>query len=228
MRNAIPLVTALLMASFSTLVPAQQGTSRSPGHWFNRDYSQFIFYSVLEGCYADGVSNAVIDAIIPPHATGNSNDGFNRNFVYNCPLCHPAYEAMKLYRSREPFIGQKVPDPSKERDTFGGGLSSEFEERLLSPDPRIQRPALQELIQRWVAERVERLRLTDEERVALAKGMEEGRDKGAKALEALKALAAEQGITLPSTTWMDCAVCEGSFGACSTKPGAINVPAAQP
>ncbi len=202
-------------------------TSAEGDTWYKRPSSQFIFHAVLEGLYEDGVSNAVIDSIIPAKGP-DGQSGFSSSFVYACPLCHPTFEAMRLYRTRDEFMGQKNPVGVRGVDSFGKGLPKPLEDRLLSADEKIRRPALQELVQRHVSRRIERMRLTEAERDELARGIEEGRKYGEKSLKNSNEEAAKRGIKVQSATWMNCAVCEGSFGACQTKPAAISVAPSKP
>jgi len=99
------------------------------------------------------------------------------NFVYSCPLCRPAFEALRLYASRNSFYGQKVT----RYDTFGAGLDSETK-AALHGTPNKKRNAIQALISRWIAERSDLLRLDKGERAALKAAMKEMRDEGEKAL----------------------------------------------
>src|SRR5947207_11898373 len=71
-------------------------TSAARGTWAESRTSQLVFFAVLEGLYRDGVSNDDVDRIIPPGKNGK--DTFDpEHFVYACPLCHPAFEAFRLY-----------------------------------------------------------------------------------------------------------------------------------
>src|SRR5437660_7208174 len=80
--------------------------------WVQSRASQLVFFAVLEGPYRDGVSNEVVDSIIPGKGRFDPE-----HFVYACPICHPAFEAFRLYRQREDFYGLKAPV-----NTFGPGL----------------------------------------------------------------------------------------------------------
>jgi hypothetical protein len=171
--------------------------------WPDSRASQLIFFSVLEGLYRDGVSNDDVDKIIPPNKQGHPT--FDReNFVYACPLCHPAFEAFRLYRQREPFYGLKA-----RIDTFGPSLGADVSAQLHSPDPAKRREAIQGLIQHWVAERLDMMRLSDTERAEITSEMEKGRKQGMNGLK-------QPGQT--SQTRTNCPICDGSFGACKLQP----------
>jgi hypothetical protein len=171
--------------------------------WPETRASQLVFFAVLEGLYRDGVGNDDVDQIIPPGTKGEPT--FNRdNFVYACPLCHPAFEAFRLYRQREPFYGLKA-----RLDTFGPGLRGEISTQLHSPDAAQRREAIQGLVQRWVAERLEMMRLSDAERAAITSEIEKGRKQGMNGLK-------QAGQSSQSRT--NCPICDGSFGACKLQP----------
>src|SRR5262249_22021904 len=144
--GALVLVAALALTSQepqSMAMPTPSGTAvkhhDEPPPWYANAAGHMIFFAVLEGLYTDGVSNEIVDLIIPK---GQYDD----HFVYTCPLCHPAYEAFWLYRKRQHFYGLKAS-----KDTFGGGISGKVVEQLHSPERAVRLGAIQGLIQGWVA-----------------------------------------------------------------------------
>jgi len=176
--------------------------SKAPKSWTNSRASQIVFFAVLEGLYRDGVSNTDLDVIIPPGKDGKPT--FEpENFVYACPLCHPAFEAFRLYYQRDMLFGFKG-----RIDTFGPGLDPVVRGQLHSPDASIRRQAVEGLISRWVAERLELMRLTDAERKSITDEMELARKQGMGALK--KDAAGNQSRT-------NCPICDGSFGACKLR-----------
>jgi hypothetical protein len=182
------------------------GTSPSVGGrgtWLQSRASQLVFFAVLEGLYRDGVSSADVDLIIPPGKVGNGRFDLE-HFVYACPLCHPAFEAFKLYRQRGAFYGLKA-----QLDTLGEGLGQAVEVRLRGSDAGQRRQAIEELISRWVGQRLEMMRLSKEERAAITSEMEQGRKKGMGGLKQ---------ASPTSQTRTNCPICDGSFGACKA-PG---------
>lgn len=195
---------ATLTVALIITVPSAVGQvlSENISGWPDNPSSRFIFCAVLEGLYEDGVSSRVIDAIIPPTIDGERNR-YQYNFVYACPLCHPTYEAMKLYRMRAPFFGLKPGD----RDTLGPGLDRTLESELLSEDTAARRAALQRLVMGWIERRFDSLQLSDEERARLYEGIKKGRESGMQMLETLSADG------LQDQEWTECAICEGSFAA---------------
>ena len=174
------------------------GVSRSSNGnpmWYQSRAGQLVFFAVLEGLYHDGVGNEVVDLII----ARDKNSQFDpEHFVYACPICHPAFEAFRLYRHRDPIYGLKAPV-----DTFGPGLDKAVIVRLRSPDPDERRKAIEELINRWVKQRLEMMRLSEAERQAITAEMEQGRNEGMNALK---------GATQARK---NCPICDGSFGACT-------------
>ena len=178
------------------------------GDWPHARASQLIFFAVLEGLYRDGVKNDDVDLIIPPSSKEEGKPKFEpEHFVYACPLCHPAYEAFCLYRQRERIYGLKAPV-----DTFGKGLDESVRARLRSQNADERRKAIEELISRWVSQRLDLLRLTAAEREDITREMERGRKQGMGGLKN----AVPSGQTSQSRT--NCPICDGSFGACKLSP----------
>jgi hypothetical protein len=80
------------------------------------DLPRSIFLAVLEGLYTDGVSNEVVDAIL----TRDSTSDRPQPFVYACPICMPAHDALQTYRARPASYGRNI-----RVDTFHPGLPAE-------------------------------------------------------------------------------------------------------
>ena len=194
---AIVSVAALNLDSAET--PPASNARQS---WPKTRVGQLIFFAVLEGLYRDGVTNSDVDLIIPPSEHGQPT--FDKEiFVYACPLCHPAFEAFRLYRQRDRSYGVKG-----EVDTFGPGLDETIRARLGDQNADERRKAVEELISRWVSQRLEMMRCTDAEREAITREMERGRKEGMGGLKRW----VESGEVSESRT--NCAICDGSFGAC--------------
>jgi len=196
----ILLVTIVSSAILLTLVAADRpAPNRVRTSWPESRATQLVFFAVLEGLYRDGVGNQDVDQIIPPGEAGKPKFDTN-NFVYACPLCHPAFEAFRLYRQRERFYGLKSP-----LDTLGPGLEPAVSARLHSPDATERRQAIETLINRWVSQRLEMMRLSESERGAITSEMQQGRKQGMSELR-------QANQTTPTRT--NCPICDGSFGAC--------------
>ena len=194
------------MTAFALVGAENRPTNNPPRNWPESRSSQLIFFAVLEGLYRDGVPNSDVDLIIPPGKDGGAT--FTpEHFVYACPLCHPAFEALRLYRQRQEFFGLKA-----RINEFGPGLSGEIAAQVRNPDPTQRRQAVEKLISRWVSERLEMMRLTKDEREAITREIEQGRKQG---MGGLKQTAAQ----VPgSQSRTNCPICDGSFGACKLKP----------
>jgi hypothetical protein len=167
--------------------------------WYANPAGQMIFFAVLEGLYTDGVSNENVDLIIPKGRFGD-------HFVDCCPLCHPAYEAFRLYRQRSDFYGLKIA-----KNAFGPNTANaKAYEELHSGDRAVRLRAIEGLIQGWVARRFSSLKLRDAERSRVMELMEIGRKRGMEAL---------QQKNDPSWPLKGCAICDGSVEGCRLAPG---------
>ncbi|MEK7483618.1 MAG: hypothetical protein AABZ60_04705 [Planctomycetota bacterium] len=168
--------------------------------WHHKQASQMIFFAVLEGLYQDGVSNEIVDLIIPPQAN-SEYPKLEESFIYTCELCHPAYEAFRLYRSRPNFY--PLYKGATATNTFGAGLSTEILKQFQSNVPEIRRKALQDLIQKWIHQSLEKMRFSEEEKY-----------KWSQQFERMKKDAAGKGLQLPNySKWQSCPTCEGTTKA---------------
>jgi hypothetical protein len=193
---AFVLVAIAGAAAFKLCIAGTDTPIGARGTWAQSQASQLVFFAVLEGLYRDGVTNTDVDLIIPPGENGKGN--FNlEHFVYACPLCHPAYEAFRLYRHRDAFYGFKAPI-----DTLGTGLDETVKASLRSSDPNQRREAIEGLIRRWVGQRLEMMRHSKTELEQITAEIEQGRKKGLG------------GLKQPGQTRTNCPICDGIFGAC--------------
>lgn len=165
------------------------------------DLPRFIFLAVLDGLYTDGVSNDVVDAIL----TRDSVSGRPQHFVYACPICMPAHDALQTYRARPAFYGRKI-----RVDTFGPGLPAELVGRITGKDLQVRLDAINGLVESWVRRRLEAMRLDPAERDAWTWAIAQGREKGMQMLESFRAGARQDGHDLLKS----CAFCDGAAGAC--------------
>jgi hypothetical protein len=194
------LITIISSTMLLRLVGANQPpANRVRTSWPESRATQLAFFAVLEGLYRDGVGNQDVDQIIPPAEGGKPKFDTN-NFVYACPLCHPAFEAFRLYRQRELFYGLKSP-----LDTFGHGLEPAVAARLHSPDAAERRQTIETLISRWISQRLQLMRLSESEREEITSEIQQGRKQGMSELR-------QTGQTTQTRT--NCPICDGSFGAC--------------
>jgi hypothetical protein len=192
------------------------------GAWFGDAASQMVFFAVWEGLYEDGVPNEVVDLIIPRDPK-SGEPRMTEHFVYACPLCHPAFEAFRLYRSRQPFFGQKMT----KFDSFGTGLEPSLVEQLQSEQKLERLAAVQSLVERWVGHRLDSMRLTPRERQEWEQRLDALRQRGKEQLERYQATkfpsgppeSAQAALRNDSfrqlyADWKGCAVCDGSANAC--------------
>jgi hypothetical protein len=168
------------------------------------DYGHEIFFAVLEGCYVDGTDNESVDHMLAV----DERSGRPENFVWSCPICMPARDALRVYRARPEFDGRKDAI-----DTFGPGLDAETIQALASPFLDIRQSAINKRVDHWLAKRVETLRLNDFEKAEWQRAMEEMRKKG------MAMLAAYKTESRPGTyaEMKTCPFCEAANSACGNK-----------
>ena len=178
-------------------VSATGRAAEEPKFWTNDPVCHTIFYAVVEGLYADGVTNDDVDCIIRPDPKTQAS-----HFVYACPLCSVTHEAFALYRSRPKFSGLKA-----DLNTFGKGLDPTISKRLHSADRTERMIAIQELVEKWVAKRLDSMRLTAEEKTDWRLKLDALREQGMNRLK--------QGGSSQVVGWKTCAICDG----CATAGG---------
>lgn len=210
MLRALAISAALIAGSLfaSSAAPfgggeaCRQAAAQSKPRSF--DYDQELFFAVLEGLYADGVSSEAVDAILARDAAS----GRPANFVWGCPICMPAYEALRLYRARPMFESYKGL-----RDTFGPGLDPALLARMTSGPLASRQTAIKELVETWNARRIAALRLSDAEHAAWQSEMEMRRKKGMSILASLR----EEPDAGSLASMKACAFCDGANGACAKR-----------
>lgn len=178
--------------------------SVKPINWKDDPVCQMVFFAVLEGLYTDGIPAEVVDSIVPPKKTGDA--AVKTSFVIECPLCHPTFEALRLYQQRPSFA-----DDAK-RDTFGKGLDAKVVADLKSPTAMTRLQALQPLVKTWVERKLTSMRLSPEEKAEWEKKIGE-RSRQGKA-ELSNRLGKDEDYKGWSTYW-GCAACNGSVRGCS-------------
>ncbi|MEQ1850260.1 MAG: hypothetical protein ABMA01_01585 [Chthoniobacteraceae bacterium] len=170
--------------------------------------TRFIFYSVLEGLYEDGLSKEDVGQILMRR---EKETYFH--FILACPVCNPTIWVLEAYQARpDQFYGMKRPG-----STFGQGLTPELREQLYSKDPTQRLTAINSLVQTWMERRMKNLRLSADERTALTKQLELKREEGMKALERFrkKQHGENLGVEQAAPAYVDlteCAVCNGAVG----------------
>lgn len=170
--------------------------------------TRFIFYSVLEGLYEDGLSKEDVAQILMKR----EKEAYF-HFIYACPVCNPTIWALEAYQARpDGFYGLK-----EARSTFGPGLSSELHDQLYSKDATKRLTAINSLVQSWMERRMKLLRLNADEQKALTKQLELKREEGMKMLESFrkKEHGASFGVEQAAPAYVDlteCAVCNAAVG----------------
>jgi hypothetical protein len=177
------------------------------------DAHRFIFYSVLEGCFEDGLSTDDVAQIL----LRRPNESYF-HFIYSCPVCTPTIHALEVYRSRPAEFYSLKSGAS----TFGPGLTPALKKQLYSVQSEDRLAAINSLVQRWIAKRMSILVLSDEQRDQLRKAIEEKRKRGTEALKHFKAEKFERGdragkvqasFYAPAfATLEECAVCNAAVG----------------
>jgi hypothetical protein len=204
MNALTPLLAALLVLACP--LPSQAGPL--PEHSDFDSGTRFIFYSVLEGCYEDGLTNADADQILlrpDPHK------GYV-HFIYSCPVCMPTIWAVQAYRARPAtFFSLKSAASS-----FGSGLPANLEKQLFSADAHQQLIAVNLLVKNWIARRMDQMHLSAKQRADLLADLEKKRKKGMEALKSFRSGDHAQGSMsayAPGYVDLDeCAVCNGAVG----------------
>jgi hypothetical protein len=163
-----------------------------------------VMFAVLEGLYTDGVSDDDVDAILAIDPK-TKQPRFDAHFVNCCPLCHPAFDAFALYRSR-PGFSQQWKD-GRWKNNYGTGLDANLSKQLHSEKQADQLAAIQQLVDTWVRRRLDSMRLTTVERGAWSNAIEDGRKQGMQGLTNL-----QRGGGNPD--WKGCAICDGTAEAC--------------
>ena len=192
---ALACVTAFAAASST---PGGGKTCRALGATaaFTDEYYAEVYFGALEGLYADGVSNEVVDSLLVFNDAGG-----HALFVSGCLICLPVLNALRTYRARPEHVGFKEPF-----DTFGAGLAEAEVQACTSADLDVRYKALGAMVERWVDARLAARRLSAEERQAFEREMEVRRKKGMAGL-------APQTVGGKDATFEACASCDAANAA---------------
>ena len=230
-RRLLVLAPPATLGAALALLLAARGAPAPPaaapdGAWFESDAGQLVFFAVLEGLYTDGVQPEVVRAVLQgppgselappePGAPPDPDAAWRHElsttlFVPACPLCTLALVAFETYAARGPLHVKAWDASGRLLDTFGPGLPDDVVARLQSPDRAERLAALQALVSRWIARRLDFARATDAERQELRRWMEDGRKQGMAQLGALRRWL-DAGA---AAAWPRCATCDGSVEGC--------------
>jgi hypothetical protein len=211
---ALGALAALAVAPFSPAdpVPAKKAPAAptKADDWKADPVCRMVFFAVLEGLYADGVSTEAVDAVVGRKAKGGAPE-IKATFVIECPLCHPVYEAFRAYQQRPAFAGGN-------RDSFGKGLDANLERGLRSKGLLARQGALRQVVRQWVGRRLELMRLSPAEKAEWARRLNERSNQGRTHLDKLR-------ISDPWykgwSGYAGCAACDGVTDSCRalTRPG---------
>lgn len=155
-------------------VPVTPSSAGNPGD----ANAAMIFFAVLEGLYEDGIPNEAVEVWLRK----DRETGHYENFVYACPICSPALDALLLYRSRPKFYAMKGHP-----DTFGPGLTPTALARITGGDAATRSEEWGRRMQGWIERRLARLRLGPEERDAWRQTFEALRKVGNGLLDRYRA-----------------------------------------
>ena len=185
---------------------AAQQEKKPSVDWQDDPVCQMVFFAVLEGLYTDGVQSDVVDSLVPKTTKANESS-LKANFVAQCPLCHPVYEALSLYQRRSAFMSSKG-----KRDTLGKGIDPELRKQLTSTDRMARLEALRVLVRTWVDRKIKSLRLTEAEQVAMQKQLMERASEGKTRLISL--MKDDPSYQDGWSPYWGCAACNGTTDAC--------------
>ncbi|MEW6278107.1 MAG: hypothetical protein AB1758_05750 [Candidatus Eremiobacterota bacterium] len=161
----------------------------------DQEFHEFVFFACLEGLYHEGLPDDAVDGLLVRDSQGQLV-----SFVYACPICHPVYDALALYRQRQVLLGSKSGSRDFRRDITQAELAE-----LRSQDPARRTAALGALVRKWVDRKVEASRWTPAERAAWDARFEEAREQGERQLKAYQKLGM-QGYSLMKS----CKLCDGA------------------
>jgi hypothetical protein len=181
---------------------APKEAPKPPPDWKEDPVCKMVFFAVLEGLYEDGVSSEAVDSVV-----GKTKDGkaeIKQTFVFECPLCHPVFEAFRLYQQRPQFRDKG--------SSFGKGIDATLETGLRDKDRLTRQRALQTLVHRWVERRLNGMGLSEEQKKDWARRLEERSNQGAGLLAALK----KSDLWYRTWGYGFCAACRGCTGVCET------------
>lgn len=172
--------------------------------WKTDPACRLVFFAVLQGLYEDGVSDEVVNSIVPPDKKGREK--MRHSFVLDCPLCQPAYEAFCAYQSRPRFLEED------KASLLGKGLDAKTVEGLMSKTVETRLKTLREPIKRWVETRLVSMKLDTEER---KKWWDEVSARARQGTATLRGLIKTDPWYKDWLGYWGCAACHGSRDACT-------------
>ena len=198
------IIVLCFLFSASQPIAAVQPEEKAVTDWKKDPPCQMVFFAVIEGLYADGVPDDVVDSIVPRKKNGGDNP-LKTSFVMQCPLSQSVYEAFSLYQQRSGFGGEE-----KMRNTFGKGLDADFAANLKSSDLRTRLLALRALVRLWVERRLTMMRLTKAEKYEWGGKLQVRGEQGRRILYKLRQTDPHYKNWNP---YWACAACDGAAHA---------------
>lgn len=167
--------------------------------WPDRDVQKFVFISVLDGLFELGLPDEVVDKILTVDDKGRP-----LSFIWECPICHPVYDAFKTYRSRSQFLGR----PAGERD-FAVKATPEQLAELSQDDPLARTSAVGRLVRTLIQDGIARARWNEAERADWTARIQKAEKEGQRQLRQRQA----EGVKVYEAMW-SCKMCDAASEAC--------------
>ena len=200
------LVVVLLstLASGGRLRAGETVEAPKPNHREASEAYQTVFYAVLEGCFADGLTDTDVDQIL----LREGPDKPYLHFIYACPICTATAAALECYRAR-PVVHLKIESGKL---TFGTGLPAAMHARLYSADLKERLAAIHDLEESWVSRRIDSLRLKPEELAHVQTQLKAAREDGMRTLQAFLEQGTAKYYAPAYQRGDECALCNAAAG----------------
>jgi hypothetical protein len=157
---------------------------------------RFIFYAVLEGAYEEGLSEETVSILLGEKGT--------EHFVISCPICDPAYAALRAYQDAPKFTSKKASHKG-----FGSGLSKE-EKTILSGPIEERRKFIRTLVSRWIEARFALVNLPEDREKTMRESLQKMSEKGTAILEFFKKGGNGDQLAEAYAGWEFCPSCSGT------------------
>ena len=203
-RGAVLAVVWLSLASGGGLRADDENDRNKKAQKIDAAF-QTVFYAVLEGCFADGLTDADVDQIL----RRESPEQGPVHFIYACPICMATERALETYRSRAADPDKK---DSKRKLTFGKGLNPELHTQLYSDDLKVRLAAIHDLEERWVVRRIDAQRLNQEELARTQAELRVARDDGMRVLQIFLQQGTAKNYAPGYHQGDECALCNAAAG----------------
>lgn len=207
MRILLTAAVALTIGALTTAnEPSKAKVDEKPTvvkDWKADPACRLVFFAVLQGLYEDGVSDEVVNNIVPPDKKGREK--MRHSFVLDCPLCQPAYEAFCVYQSRPRFTDED------KASSLGKGLPEKTVDGLMSKAVSTRLITLRGPIKRWVENRLVSMKLDTTER---QKWWDDIVARAGQGTGTLRGLIEKDPWYKGWSGYWGCAACLGSQDAC--------------